>query len=535
MLTQHIALVPEAGGVDATELARVSAALQKQMIRDLFPLWGIAATVSAFPQLEDVPVGYWPMIVTDCELGHQGGVHLDASGQPYAQIRHAPHWSLAASRACLEMLVNPYENRSVTAPSLRSDQGPVEIFVEVCAPCEDARHAYAIDEVLVADFCTPAYFGVKSAEQPRYSFGGSVTGPMQLLPGGHITWYDPLSGGYWLRSHWRENPVDTQLGAIDKKVTSLREIVNACAALRANSDRRVPQLPHGQSEHAARASHRQAQRLRALLGERLDQDLDAESYLRQLEREAVPRASVPELHEPVSAEFEIIADVDDAEITTQYEMEDLRASAPARVAERKPSESVPPPLPEAAITEASKPVSKSAPELDSTSRETIRPPTPSYAPVTLASRDDRERVERAGKLRVIAALAAVAVVALVFELRDGRPQPHAAGAALNKPPAAAPAKPAPALVAAAPAPAVPVQAATAAPTPAPAAAAPAAPAVKPAAATKPEKTEKNTVAARPEHPAARKRAEPVPSPAPHPVEHAAPASASIEDLIQTRK
>ena len=334
MLTQHIALVPEAGVVDAAELARVSAALQKQMIRDLFPLWGITATVSAFPQLEDVPVGYWPVIVTGCELGHQGGVHLDTIGQPYAQIRHAPHWSLAASRACLEMLVNPFEHRSATMPSLRSDQGPVELFVEVCSPCEDARHAYVIDDVLVSDFCAPAYFGVKSAEQPRYSFGGSVTGPMQLLPGGHLTWYDPVSGGYWLRSHWRENPVDTQLGVIDKKVTSLREIVNACAALRASNDRRVPQLPHGQSEHAARASHLQAQRLRALLGRRLDQDLDAASYVLQLEREGAPRVSQPPpvpvtpvvsrtavpkppaarpspFREPASAEFEIIADVAD--------------------------------------------------------------------------------------------------------------------------------------------------------------------------------------------------------------------------------
>jgi hypothetical protein len=554
MLTQHIALVPEAGGVDAAELARVSAALQKQLIRDLFPLWKIAATVSAFPQLEDVPVGYWPLIVTGCELGHQGGVHLDASGQPYAQIRHAPHWSLAASRACLEMLVNPFEHRSVTAPSLRSDQGPVDFLIEVCAPCEDARHAYAIDDVLVSDFCTPAYFGVKSSEQPRYSFGGAVTGPMQLLPGGHMTWYDPVSGGYWLRSHWRENPVDTQLGAIDKKGTSVREIVNACAALRASNDRRVPQLPHGLSEHAARASHLQAQRLRALLGKRLDQDLDAASYVLQLEREGAPRVSQPApapvtpvvsrpaapkppparpapFREPESAEFEIIADVasdhDDTEITTQYEMEALRAPA----LPRKPVESVPPPIPSAVVAASVRPMPK--PRLES------RPPAPSYAPVTLASVDDREPVERRGKLPLIAGLAAAAVIALALGLRGGKSaQPHAAAAAKKKPAATAPAKPAAAPAAPA-APATPAASATPAPAAAPAASAAvaAAPAAKSAPAAKPEKADKDASVAQAEHRAARKRAEELAPPVPQPVQHAAaaPATASIEELIQTRQ
>src|SRR5262245_46055653 len=48
MLTQHIALVPEVAGINASELARVSAALQKQMLRDFSPIWQVAATVDPF-------------------------------------------------------------------------------------------------------------------------------------------------------------------------------------------------------------------------------------------------------------------------------------------------------------------------------------------------------------------------------------------------------------------------------------------------------------------------------------------------------
>src|SRR3954469_16931674 len=97
MLTQHIALVPELSEVSPEELARVGAALQKQVTRDLSPLWGISATVDAFPRLEEIPAGYWPIVVSARELGDDVGVHIDKHGQPFALIELAPGWSLAAS------------------------------------------------------------------------------------------------------------------------------------------------------------------------------------------------------------------------------------------------------------------------------------------------------------------------------------------------------------------------------------------------------------------------------------------------------
>src|SRR5689334_7156781 len=238
MHIQHIALVPEAGGIDASELARVSAALQKQMLRDFAPIWGITATVDAFPHLEDVPSGSYAVILTRLELQGQEGIRLDRTGQPYAQIRIARHWSLAASRACLELLVNPFEARTVTAHSLRSDQGFVDFVVEVCAPVEDPRNAYSIDGVAVSDFCTPAYFDETAAPGERYSFRRAASAALQLLPGGHATWYDPISASYWLRNHWGENPVDTKLGGDELRLGSVRELVNACTPVRREGEQR---------------------------------------------------------------------------------------------------------------------------------------------------------------------------------------------------------------------------------------------------------------------------------------------------------
>src|SRR5687767_11333776 len=150
MLTQHIALVPEAGGVDLSELSRVSAALQKQVTRDLSPLWGMSATVDAFHELEDVPVGYWPIVISRGELQRAAGVHLDRNGQPYAHIALSPLWSVEASRACLEMLISPFGDRTTTAASPRTGQGLVKLLVEVCSPCAAANYGYAINGVLVS-------------------------------------------------------------------------------------------------------------------------------------------------------------------------------------------------------------------------------------------------------------------------------------------------------------------------------------------------------------------------------------------------
>ncbi len=56
-LLRQIALVSESQSVNASDLALVSAALQKQATRDLIQFWDIKATVDAFPRLEDVPIG----------------------------------------------------------------------------------------------------------------------------------------------------------------------------------------------------------------------------------------------------------------------------------------------------------------------------------------------------------------------------------------------------------------------------------------------------------------------------------------------
>lgn len=133
MLTQHIALVPEAFEVNPSELARVAAALQIQIRRDVGPRWNVNAAVDAFARLEDVPSGHWPIVLSTRVTAAQSRIHVDYNGQPYARVELSPLWSLQASRLCIEMLTNQFGLRATTTPP-RVTQGPAELLVEAGAP-----------------------------------------------------------------------------------------------------------------------------------------------------------------------------------------------------------------------------------------------------------------------------------------------------------------------------------------------------------------------------------------------------------------
>jgi hypothetical protein len=87
-LLRQVGLVSEVKETTFSELAKVSAALQKQVMRDFAPLWEIQATVDAFANLEDVPIGYWPIIVQSDIGFNAAGIHLDKEGQPFSLVQY---------------------------------------------------------------------------------------------------------------------------------------------------------------------------------------------------------------------------------------------------------------------------------------------------------------------------------------------------------------------------------------------------------------------------------------------------------------
>jgi hypothetical protein len=561
MLTRHIAIVPEVG-MNASELARVSAALQKQVTRDLSPVWGISATVDPFPNLEDLPAGYWPLVLTFRELGIDAGIHVDEKGQPYALVEMSPSWSLTASHICLEMLSDPFGNRMLAGNSPRSDQGQVEFLTDICDPCGHPQYAYVVNDVLVSDFCTPSFWEPASRRE-RYSFTGAVQAPLEVLPGGHMRWYDPASDTWWTRRILGDGPCDVNIGRADSRKSSPREFVDAhtphhLSLTRMTADAFEARMGLSQQQ-ALVAARSRAYLLRTTLGTsrpRPARGHELEGGVR-VERGgrhpqvlgALLRASrAIEARENAVYEETVLAD-EVEEVTTVDDMSNRQDVAVATVVVSEPEappahRTVPPPLPQTMPipAEAPTPAAASPAPVPSTAPGTMSsfPPGATSMPPAVApvARDGRG-ANKANFNSTIAIAAIAAAVVLGLALRDrSTPQAGAAPPPRLAEPASQPTvetRPAPAPVVAPAAPIVAAPSATVAPPPPAVTTSVAAVAATPAVATPPPAVEAAAAAARPA--AARPKAPAVAAPpvarAPRPTP--AQSQDSLDNLIDDRR
>jgi hypothetical protein len=231
-LLRHLALVADdnvEGQLPLSDLTTVAAALQKQVARDFGPTWGIAATVDAFATLEEVPLGYWHILV-----GHEGqnggGVHLTKDNQPYALVDLSPDWTVVASHETVEMLADPWGNRLVAGDSPNPERpGRVEFLLEVCDPCEAPTLGYTVNGVRVSDFYTPRYFEpsqpTEGAAGAQYDFMGHIKAPRQVLPGGYLSWQE-ADGVWWQELYFGSQVEFKRLGKFDGTQGSLREWID---------------------------------------------------------------------------------------------------------------------------------------------------------------------------------------------------------------------------------------------------------------------------------------------------------------------
>jgi hypothetical protein len=269
MILRQLALVSEASGVTISDLTVISAALQKQATRDFAPIWDIQATVDAFAKLEDVPLGYWPIIIRD-DIGEPGalGVHLDKDNQPFALVTFSDSWPLTASHEALEMLADPFGNRLVAGDSPAPDQGRVEFLVEVCDPCEAADFGYTVNGITLSDFYTPGFFDPVQSPSERYSFTGAITEPRQVLKGGYLSWHEPVSDEWWQEIYFGDSPQFRSLGRLNAGAESLRAQIDrltAAESMKAMVARKTNLLAAKQAygEHIARPSANKAQAWRS--------------------------------------------------------------------------------------------------------------------------------------------------------------------------------------------------------------------------------------------------------------------------------
>ncbi|HEY1271488.1 MAG TPA: hypothetical protein VGF08_05865 [Terriglobales bacterium] len=233
-LTANVALVSDTTVVDFSQITAVAAALQKQVTRDFGPLWTVEATVSAFDKLESVPVDYWPVIVRD-DINEPGaaGFHTDDNGQPFSLVQADDGWALTSSHEVLEMLADPFGNRTIAGSPPPDSPEPVAslqrvvYLVEVCDPCEAEPFAYTSNGVTVSDFITPHYYDPNGTMGARYSFRGNVEAPHTVLEGGYVSFGNPVDNNWYQIIVVNGQTRVRDLGVINVATgKSLRELVD---------------------------------------------------------------------------------------------------------------------------------------------------------------------------------------------------------------------------------------------------------------------------------------------------------------------
>jgi hypothetical protein len=203
MAVIQVGLVDTSGKLESDLVEATAAALNTQVMRDLPQFWTVQATVRHLPNPKKIPVGVWPVLLVPRLPPGEGGVHLTRKNQPYSLVIGTPDsndWTIDASHETLEMLVDPWGNRlqssraiKIAGKDVEDVAGEFEYLVEACDPCEANQYAYSINGIAVSDFITPHFYDPVTAEGTRYSFGGNITRPRQILPGGYISFTDPQS------------------------------------------------------------------------------------------------------------------------------------------------------------------------------------------------------------------------------------------------------------------------------------------------------------------------------------------------------
>lgn len=202
---QPVALVPKGIDIPAAEMALVASAIQLQLVRDVYPAWGVQASCTAYPSYGDVPPGYSIAFVVPDAKGKAGmhfrPEHPDAPPMAIVQFRERAGWSYTASHEVLEMLVDPAGARMARGPHPYQPGKQVQYLVEICDPCQGMACAYQVDSnhpVLVSDFCVPSFYGT-GGMTPPYTHRRSILRPFTVAYGGFLSWMD--ESGRWFQTN----------------------------------------------------------------------------------------------------------------------------------------------------------------------------------------------------------------------------------------------------------------------------------------------------------------------------------------------
>jgi hypothetical protein len=185
-----------------SDAAAIVAALQTQITRDVYPVWGKNAKLTLLPAGQNPPSGSWVLaFLDDADQANALGYHdVTPDGLPLGKIfvkttlADGAKVSVCASHEQIELLIDPWIN--LTAEFDDQTGNPVRFYAyEACDACEDDSQGYDINGITVSDFVYPGYFeGLQAGVQLDHM--KLITKPFQILSGGYMGVVDVKSGGW---------------------------------------------------------------------------------------------------------------------------------------------------------------------------------------------------------------------------------------------------------------------------------------------------------------------------------------------------
>ncbi|HEX3740882.1 MAG TPA: hypothetical protein VHV29_14370 [Terriglobales bacterium] len=177
-----------------TQVEAVVPALQKQVSNDFQAYWGLDCTLNFLTSNQALTAGWWQIVVVDNpdQAGALGYHELTEQGAPLGKIfakldlDSGSSWTATLSHELLEMLADPWINWCAVGSDSRI------YALEVCDAVEADNLGYFIDNVLVSDFVTPAWFEPTSVD--RMDFKQHLTKELEIARGGYISVFDEADG-----------------------------------------------------------------------------------------------------------------------------------------------------------------------------------------------------------------------------------------------------------------------------------------------------------------------------------------------------
>lgn len=181
----EIAITNESTRVSDLTVARWADAVNRQVQRDVLPVWGGAVRdlwVEFDAQPESVD---WVIRVLDTsDYPGAAGYHtFDDDGRPWGTVflDAGLEPSVVLSHEVLEAIADPAVNRT----ALNWNDG-YAYAMEICDPVQS--DTYAIDGIKVSNFVYPAWFGMESDARVAHRYAWRID-PFEIADGGYAVRY----------------------------------------------------------------------------------------------------------------------------------------------------------------------------------------------------------------------------------------------------------------------------------------------------------------------------------------------------------